>query len=522
MQRAIALAILITVFALTSLGWGQQPTTAPSTRPAGSRAVVVPIEGEINNFTAAQFKGRVEEARKQGVDTLIVRMDTPGGLVSAAMDIVDELKTAGETMHTVSYVRKDAYSAGTLISVACKEIVMAPGSVIGDCAPIMMGQSGLQDISGANRAKIESPLVQSFEELAERHGYDPLLVRAFVQYQVSVYVVEKDGQRKFVSKDVWEQMKGEGWKLSEDLKNPVDDELTLLTVSDTTAYKLRLSRGTYKTVEDFAKSINVDIVQTFETSAGESIIEWLSSNSLRGLLSIAFTLSIYFVFSKPGGGIAESAAIVSGLILFGVPLLTGYAGWLEMLMILLGLCLIGLEIFVIPGFGVTGITGIILLLMGLVLTYVPSEGPAIPDGQNSLFPQLPQTQQALKEGLVISTVGLAISMGLWWWLSKYITKVPYMNRMVLQTSVGQTIEADRDPARELAEQAWPSVGASGLAVTDLKPGGVARFFDSIINDDRNADVVSDHGYVVAGTRVVVRDKEGTRIVVRAVEEKANA
>lgn len=529
MQRAIAFVLLV-LLALVGVSRGQSPAISPETGPAATgpttrtsgRAVVLPIEGEINEFTAGQFKRRVEEARKQGADTIVVRLDTPGGLVSAAMDIVDTLKTAGKDMRTAAYVQKHAYSAGALIAVACHEIAMAPDAIIGDCAPIIVGQGGLENVTGANRAKIESPLVQTFEDLAERHGYDPLLVRAFVQYQVTVYVIEKPGEpRRFVTPEQWQQLKEEGWRLSDDIKNPVDDELTLLTVNDTTARKLRISRGTFDTLEDYARHMGVTIDQTFETSAGESIVEWLSSSGVRGLLGLVFMLSIYFVFSKPGTGLAESAAIVSGVVLFGVPMLTGYAGWLEILLILIGLILVAMEIFVIPGFGVTGITGVLLLLAGLVLTYVPSEAPALPDGDGGFFPQLPQTQAALKEGLIISAVGLLVSLGLWWWLSKYITKVPYVNRLVLQTSVGQTVEPGHDAARDLAEQAWPAIGARGTAITDLKPGGVARFYDTIVNDERNIDVVSDHGYVSAGRAVVVRHKEGNRIVVRQIEPGGN-
>jgi len=491
--------------------------TQPATRPGASRAVVIPIQGEINDFTAVQFKKRLEAAKRDGADTIILRMDTPGGLVSAAMDIVEALEKAGETLHTISYVQRHAYSAGTLISVACQEIVMAPSAMIGDCAPIIFGQSGLQDVTGANRAKMESPLVATFEHLADKHGYDPLLLRSFVQYQLVVYVVEKDGQRRFVSDEVWKQLKEEGWKLATDIKNPIDDELTLLTLNDKTAAKLGFSSGTYASVEAFTTSRNITIQQTIETSAGESIIELLSSSGVRSILSLAFTLSLYFVFSKPGTGVAESVALLAGTVLFGVPLLTGYAGWLEILLILTGVILIAFEIVVIPGFGLAGISGIVLLLAGMTLTFVPSDGPAIPQGVGPTFlPQLPQTQDALKEGLIIVTSGLLVSMVLWWWLSKYISTVPVFNRLVLNTNVGQSPEAGVDPAFEQIVSQWPTVGSKGTALTDLKPGGVARFEDSVINDQRTVDVVCDHGYVKAGTSVVVRERQGPKVLVRAI------
>jgi membrane-bound serine protease (ClpP class) len=495
-----------------------QPMLHPITKRAASRAVVIPIEGEINDFTAVQFKKRLAQAQRDGADTIILRMDTPGGLVSAAMDIVEALEKAGETMHTISYVQRYAYSAGTLISVACQHIVMAPSAMIGDCAPIIFGQSGLQDVTGANRAKMESPLVATFEHLAEKHGYDPLLLRSFVQYQLVVYVIEKDGQRRFVSDEIWKQLKEDGWKLATDIKNPIDDELTLLTINNTTAAKLGFSSGTFATVQDFADSREITIQKMIETSAGEAIIELLSGSSVRSILSLAFTLSLYFVFSKPGTGIAESVAVLAGAVLFGVPLLTGYAGWLEILLILGGIILIAFEIFIIPGFGLAGISGIVLLLAGMTLTFVPSEGPAIPQGVGPTFlPQLPQTQDAFKEGLIIVTSGLLVSMGLWWWLSKYIATVPVFNRLVLNTYVGQTPEIAVDPALEQIHSQWPGVGLTGIALTDLKPGGVARFKDGVINDDRSVDVLCDTGYIKASTPVVVRERQGLKVIVRAIE-----
>lgn len=504
------------------MGWAQtvELTTAPSTRPTthpttqpGTRAVVIPIHGEINDFTAHILESRIEQAKLDGADTIILDLNTPGGAVSSALDMTRLLKTTGESMHTIAYVDEMAYSAGTMIAYACHDIVMQTHSRIGDCAPILMGQGGLENIEGANRAKIESPLVAEFEDSAERNGHDPILARAFVQYQYTVYVLENEkGEWKYVGEEHLEDFLKQGWKLATDIKNPIDDELTLLTVNETTALRLGLSSGTYASIDAFAKDRGIEIINRYEVSPSESVVGWLSSGGVRGILSVVFMLSLYIAFTKPGTGVPEATAVLTGLLLFGVPMLTGYAGILEIALIFVGVMLLAIEIFVTPGFGFIGITGLILLLAGMVLTFVPSEAPAVPGGPG-FIPQLPQTQESLKEGIIVTATGMAVSFGLWLWLSRYLPRIPYFNRLILNTTVGSTPETD-DPTREAVESTWPHVGAKGVAATDLRPGGMGRFYDTIINDDRNVDVICDHGFVAAGEAIIVRAKRGSEIVVR--------
>ena len=241
--------------------------------------------------------------------------------------------------------------------------------------------------------------------------------------------------------------------------------------------------------------------------AGESLIGLLGGPEIRGVLGIVFMLSLYTSFSKPGTGVPEVIAMVAGVLLFGVPLLTGYASWFEILLIVLGVLLLALELFVIPGFGVAGLSGIVLVLVGFVLTFAPPE-----PGGWSVLPRLQGTRDALVQGFVIATIAMVSAAGLWLWLARYLHNIPYMNRLILSTSVGTYAESA--DLKEAADLAWPAVGAMGRAITPLRPGGVARFFDPVINDERNVDVVSDLGLVTTGSSVVVRAKEGKRIVVR--------
>ena len=208
-------------------------------------------------------------------------------------------------------------------------------------------------------------------------------------------------------------------------------------MNSTVAHKIGLSSGTYKSVEEFLNSRNFTSVGTFETTGGEVIVEMLNGATLRGILGIIFAVSIYTMLKTPGTGLPEFGALVSGVVLFGVPLLTGYATWFEISLVLLGIGLIALEIFVIPGFGAAGISGIILLLLGLVLTFVPAEIPSTPEFPTGVMPAYNGTYEALQRGCDDGAGGVRLHRWCFgFWLSKYLPQLPYFNRMVLQTTVG--------------------------------------------------------------------------------------
>jgi membrane-bound serine protease (ClpP class) len=174
------------------------------------------------------------------------------------------------------------------------------------------------------------------------------------------------------------------------------------------------------------------------------------------------------------------------------------------------LVLLALEIFVIPGFGIPGITGIILFLYGLTMTFVGDEPGKFP----VFIPSLQGTRDALKQALMIITAGMACTLFLWFWLNRYLPKLPYFSKLILTTTVGST----ESPAvagvggASNGIDVSPFVGERGEAITDLRPGGSAR----LDGDGRVTAVVSDSGFVKAGAKLIVREVAGNRIVVRPV------
>jgi membrane-bound serine protease (ClpP class) len=513
MQRitlgAILAALLLGIRPLPLLA---QPSTAPTTPP--SQAAVILLGGTIDNFSSEALVRRFKQAREIGAGTVILKIDTYGGLVTAGLDISRFIKRE-QDLHVIALVDEKAISAGAMIALACDEIVMSPGALLGDCAPIAMSTTGgLEPMPEAERAKAESPILEDFYDSALRNGYDPLLTQAMVSVgRVVHWMQNEDGERRFVDAKGYEALMAEGgWKPVETARDPIDAGDTLLTVSTDLAQKLGLARGVAHSPEDLANQRGMSIIATLEPGRAEAIVGFLSSMTVRAVLTTIFMLALYMAFSHPGHGLPEVAAVMSLGMLVGVPLLTGYAQWWEILAILVGLLLLAVEIFVIPGFGVTGISGIVLILFGLVMTFVGDEPVGVP----GVLPSLAGTWTALRQGLIVVVSGLACSLLLWLWLQRYLPKLPYVNRLILTSTSGNVNVADSDLRGAVELVAWPAVGAVGTAITDLKPGGAAEFRDDAINDTRITDVVSDSGFVVAGQKVIVREVKGSRVVVRAV------
>ena len=481
------------------------------------QAVVIEADGQVDDFMRDSIKSRFAKARGLGAEVVILKLDTYGGLVTSGLDISRFIKRQSD-LYTVCLVDDKAISAGCMIALSCNEIAMMPSTSIGDCGVIQVGAGGMESMGETERAKQESPVLAEFDDSARVNRYDPLLARSFVRADASVYFVESTdtAERRFVDAGTYDRLvnggKGEqettAWQPVPDVPVPLDGPNSLLTMSDGTARKVGLSTGTFDGVDELAAERGWAVVSTLAPSGGERLVGFLGSNVVRGLLMTVLFLGIYMSLSHPGTGAPEAVTAIVAVILFIVPWLTGLAQWYEVLMVLAGIGLLALEIFVIPGFGVAGISGLVLLVLGLAMTFVPPLAPAgLPFGTGVDW-------NALGYGVLTVIAGMVSSLLLWFWLSRFLVKIPYFNRMILQEDVPSPDEAAVRAARSAA---WPTVGMVGTAVSDLRPGGTARFAVTDVADDTaNADVISDRGFVHAGTRLAVVEVGGNRTVVRPV------
>jgi membrane-bound serine protease (ClpP class) len=485
---------------------GTAPTTTYSANP---RAAVIVLDGMIDDFAKNLIEKRVAEARQLGVGTVILQIDTYGGLVTSGLDISRFLKRLDD-LRVIALVDEKAISAGAMIALACDAIYMEPASLIGDVGVIMAGQTIEGD---TERAKGESPVLADFQDSAARNGHDATLVLSMVQLIRTAHFIENiaTGETRIVETGEFESLTAgdsPAWRAVPGVPNPLDSEKTLLTLGDELALRVGLSEGTVGSAEELAKQQGLIVVQTFSPSAGERLVGWLSSGTVRGLVLTLLVLALIYGVKLPGTGVTEAAIVVLLGVLFTGPLLTGLAEWYEVLMVLVGLALVAVEIFVLPGFGVAGISGLALMLSGLVMTFLPPffpsqlppmTGVAIPDISRALL-------------LVLgSTVG---AMALWIAAAGSLPKLPMFNKLILTQAVGTSDPIERD------RQVWPPVGTAGVAQTDLRPGGQALF--SRGPGTEMVDVVCDRGFIRAGTPLVVIEVHGNRIVVRTDADPSGA
>jgi membrane-bound serine protease (ClpP class) len=322
------------------------------------------------------------------------------------------------------------------------------------------------------------------------------------------YVQAPDGSRKFVDQPEYDKLIAAGYKPVAGVPDPISGDKELLTIHTQTAQKIGLCKTVADTPDDLAKAMNLQIIDTFEQGSGDKIVELLNSTACRAILIGLFFLCVKIAFSAPGHGAAEAGVIVTLGLLVGMPMLTGYGQWWEILAIFAGLALVAFEIFVFPGHMISGLVGGLLVVGGLVMTFVPKEPHGIP----GFMPSLPGTYTAIERGLIAVLSGMICSILLWLWLQKYLPKLPYFRRLVLTTTSGGNGTA----GVAVQQGAWPKTGDVGKATTDLRPGGKAAFFDEALGDSRITQVVSESGFVSAESAVVVREVAGNRVVVRTV------
>ncbi len=530
---AVCVAVLASALASASVGAAQSPSrdgpttsSSASSSGAGGTAAVIKLAGEVDDYNRDALFRRFDKARRIGARTVILEIDTYGGLVTSGLDISRFVKNQKD-LHTIAFVNSKAISAGAMIAMACDEIVMTPSGTLGDCAPIIISRSGggYETVGGTERAKMESPILADFQESARRNGYDPLLARAMVTLKPAVHWIEDDaGKRQFVDEPEFLTLTASHkWHIVPGVADPIDSTETLLTVGSEVAHKIGLSKGEASSAQDLASQRGCTIAAVYAPSAGDDLVTLLSSAAVRGILLSIFLTTLYVSLSSPGHGAAEATALISLGLLVGVPLLTGYAHWWEVAIVFAGLGLVAFEIFVFPGHLVSLVVGSVMVVGGLVLTFV-GDAWSVPGSW-----EMPDTWKSLERGLFVVVGAMFCSMLLSAWLRRNMEYLPIFNRLILRPPapagvaaaapsplpgpptgpfVGGGVETDQ----------WPFVGTIGRSVSELKPGGSVEF--PYGDDTRIAAVISEGGFVEPGSKVVVKEVRGNRVIVRSVPRTA--
>lgn len=493
-------------------------TTGQTGNVTTAKAAVIPCKGMIDDGLYKSIKRRTAAALEQGADYLIYQIETYGGLLKSADDISKYfiLETAKKA-NTVAYVTTEAISAGAMISVSCRDIIMHRNTTIGDCAPIQMGGK----IEGVEREKIESFVRAAFSRAAQANKYPEALLEAMVSMHMEVYQVRNLEKSSKQNKEVYEYFEKKDLpedpdKYDIDNKKLVVGDTELLTLTAAEAVEYGVSRVE---VEDLTEALAflaerdgvnfTDEPQVFEMLWSEQMVRWLNSPAVMGILIMLAMLGVYIEFNTPGLGLPGLAAVVCFTVIIGSKYLTGLANWLEVALFVLGIILLLVEILVIPGFGVAGILGILCVFTGIFGMLVRNPPDELP------WPHTTFDWQIFIQGVMGLSLGFVGFIILALIFAKYLPKIQKFD--ALSGLILLPATAKNGTEKEINITAPPedkdtavNIGDRGEVLSKMRPTGKVKFKEQIV------DCVAEAEFLDKGAEVEIIQIHGNRVVVRPV------
>ncbi|MCF6352325.1 MAG: nodulation protein NfeD [Cyclobacteriaceae bacterium] len=412
------------------------------------------IDAEIDPRVSRYIDLGLAAATAGNYDIIVIEMDTYGGLVSDAKDIVELLLDYEKPIYV--WINKDAASAGALISIACDSIYMAPGASIG-AATVVTGQGEEAP------DKYQSYMRATMRTTAEQTGRDPAIAEAMVDQTIEIEGITEKGK--------------------------------VLTFTTSEAITHGFCEGEMKSIDEIlAQNIEGNYsINEFSPGFIEKIVAVFLSPYLSGLLLMIIIGGIYFELQTPGVGFPILAAITAAVLYFVPYYLTGLAANWELVLFVVGLLLIALEIAIIPGFGIAGIAGVTFTFSALVLVMLNNDMldfTLVPAA--NIMTAFATTMTALVGSFAIMFFG-----GVRLANSKAFKRVALMNTQ--EKSEGYTVRFHES-----------QIGKNGVVHSVLRPGG------KVMIDNTLYDALTRGSYLDKGTEVTVISEEGNALVVKKI------
>jgi len=473
----------------------QAEVTSSSTE---SKIWIIPIQGDIEPSLTAFVRRETRKALSSGAEYLIFEIDTFGGRVDSALQITSFLLSI-KNARTIAWVNNSessmgvSWSAGALIAFSCTDIYMAPGTSMGAAAPVVASPGGEMESAGEKSiAAVRSQMAA----LAERNNHPVGIALAMVDYDVELWEATVNGQTSAITLAELERLEKESGGSVIERVGIICPAGKLLSLTAGEATRYGLAAGLAGSREDLLETIGItgEITES-SPSAADAIITLLTSGPVQAILIILGIVMIFLEIQSPGFGIPGITAIIAFLVVFGSSALLGRVGSLEIIMLLAGIGLLAVEIFVIPGFGVVGISGFILIGLSLVLSMQDFVIPRF-DWEWPLFGR---NLLVVFAGLMASITGIAI-------IALLGPKLHVFDRLTLKAQITDTA----NPSIEDEENLENLVGKTGTADSTLRPSGKA------VIDGNIYAVEADNEFIDEGKSIVVTRVRGNRIIVRRV------
>ncbi len=410
------------------------------------------------------------EAREKKADVIIIDMNTYGGLV----DMADSIRTRilNSSIPVYVFIDDNAASAGSLISIACDSIYMKPGAKIG--AATVVNQTGQ-----AMPDKYQSYMRATMRATAEAHGKDTIINHGDTTYR-------------------WHRNP----KIAEGMVDPsiyipgVSDSGKVITFTPEEAVRYGYCEGIVNSIPEALKKAGIENYELVEYSPTvvDSLIHFLLNPIVHGLLILIIIGGLYFELQTPGIGFPLAASIMAAILFFAPLYLEGLAQNWELIIFILGVALLAVEIFAIPGFGIAGTSGIVLIVVGLTMAMV----------DNFVFKSgdLPLILNTVLRSfsIVIGSLVLAVI------LSLFTAQKLFTSGVFAKLTLKDT-QRKEEGFLSVEGKFAGLVGSEGIAHTVLRPSGVVE-----INGDYY-DARAEFGFVPRGTKIKVTRYESGQLVV---------
>jgi len=426
----------------------------------------IPIQGTIDLGLPPYISRELAEAEKNRALAVIFDIDTFGGRVDAATQIKDAILDSD--LLTVAFINRRAISAGALISLSCEKIYMTGGASIGAATAVdMSGKKGSEKVISFMREEMAST--------AEKRNRSTAIARGMVDEELTFTHIVLAGDSIAV----------------DDLEGRKEGKLISMTTQQ--ALKYRIADGTAENMDALLDSLGLSAVSVTESTENwsEAVVRFLTNPVVASLLTTFGFLGILFELQSPGWGIPGFVGLTCLILSLGASYIAKLATMSDFLFIFAGIGFLLLEVLVIPGFGIAGIGGIVLLVYGLYMLLLPD----IPVGDEIL-------SQAT-DGLLIGIIGGAIGLYL-------------LARMMIKTQFWQQLTSPGIQKKEdgyTTTSGWESLtGRTGTAESDLHPSGWVKI------EDQRVFVVSEGEFLNKGTAIKILSVDGNRVVVRKLND----
>jgi len=475
---------------------------APLASDEKVRVAVIAIHDMITPVIADFVVRESHKAVKDGANLLIYDIDSPGGYLHSSEEIATTISGMDQTqVTTVAWIQHDAISGAAVAALGCDQIIMTPDARIGDVGVIAPGADGAFD---RVPEKLVSPFLLTMETLAKKKDRPVGLLHAMVDRNLQVFEVthRETGRRRYMTQFEIDAADGE-WVRGNIVPESRDE--ILLTLNGIRAHELQIAEPPCDNLDELKIRLGIAQDESMIPRAAswvDSMVFWLSSQVGAFMLISLAILCIYMEANIPGGFFGIVAAGMFALF-FWSRYLGGTAGTLELVMFVLGVGLLLLEVFVVPGFGVFGISGILLMTGSLVMASQTFAGMSAGEQFQETMTSLGTLVGAMATVIVVAST-----------LNYFLPSVPILKHLIL-TPPGQITE--EGIATSLAQPATGhgqgvTAGDRGTTTSVLRPVGKAQFGNQFV------DVVSDGSFVECNSEIEVIQVAGNRIIVRALTD----